>query len=160
MSESPFEISADGSVTITLKADGDHKAPWMVLRYDSVEKALEALAKEGGVHLMKLMREVSGAAKAFNAMYNNKEIPGDRTQGKPQGANAPSAEKDQDPFNPQPVEDDAPPFGGAPSVPSCKHGPMRETIHKGVTGYICQGKDENGNALDRHDPRRCASVMK
>jgi hypothetical protein len=153
MTDSPFEVSDDGSVTITLKADGDHKAPWMVLRYDSVEKALEAFAKEDGAHLMKLMREVSGASKAFNATYNNKEIPEARTQGKPQGADTPSPEKGQDPFSPTPV-DDAPPFATtAPSVPSCKHGEMEKRVHKGVTGYICP------SGLPKDDPGRCASVM-
>lgn len=153
MTDSPFEVSDDGSVTITLKADGDHKAPWMVLRYDSVEKALEAFAKEDGAHLMKLMREVSGAAKAFNATYNNKEIPEARTQGKPQGANAPSPEKGQDVFNPQPV-DDAPPFASTgPSVPTCKHGEMQRKEHKGTVGYICP------SGLPKDDPGRCASVM-
>lgn len=159
MSDSPFETGGSDPVKVTLKAGSGYDAPWITISGKTVNDVHYLMEKEDGADLMQLMAVVSGAGKAFNQLWSGKGAPEPRTQGKPQGANAPSPEKDQDPFNPKPVEDDAPPFGGAPSEPTCKHGLMKKTLHKGVTGYICQGKDDEGNPLDRQDPRRCASVM-
>lgn len=153
MVDAPFDVEVEnGSVTITLKADAGHDVPWMVIRYKSVDEALKAFKQDDGAQLMELMRNVSGAAKAFKAVYNNKDLPA-RTQGKPEGADTPSPQvtTGADPFKP---EDDAPPFGDStPAVPSCKHGTMKLVEHKGTRGYICD------SGLPKDDPNRCPSVM-
>lgn len=153
MSDSPFDSGGTDPVKVTLKAGAGYDAPWITISGSSVQEVHALMEKNDAADLMKLMRTVSGAAKAFNATFTGKEIPEARTQGKPQAADTPSPEKGQDPFNPTPV-DDAPPFGAtAPSVPTCKHGEMKKAVHKGVTGYICP------SGLPKDDPGRCASVM-
>jgi hypothetical protein len=148
-----WETSEDGSVAITLKPKGGHEVPWIVLRYPSVSAALAAFKKDDGAELMELFKNVSGAQKAYDQTYNNREAPAAKTQGKPEGANTPSpqVEMKADPFK---QEDDAPPFGDSePEVPSCKHGKMKLVEHSGKKGYVC------ASGLPKENPERCASIM-
>lgn len=148
-SDAVWEQESDGSVTITLKPKGGHEVPWIVLRYKSVSDALEAFKKEDGAELMELFRNVSGAQKALDMTYNNKEAPPTRTQGKPEAANQPSPQTTEqaDPFK---VEDDAPPFATSEDVPTCAHGPRLMRLHGGKTYWVCSSD------LPKDDPARCA----
>jgi hypothetical protein len=147
-------VGDDGKVTITIKADSGYDAPWLVIRAETVQEAVDMFDKNDGADLLKLMRQVSGAAKAFKATFNNR-MPEAKTQGKPEAANTKSPEYNQDPINPE-AKDDAPPFGDdvfKPDTPTCKHGEMTRVEHKGTVGYICS------SGLPKGDPGRCASVM-
>lgn len=151
--ETIWDTNQDGSVTITLKAKGGHEVPWIVLRYNSVPEALAAFKKDDGADLMELFRNVSGAAKALDQVYNNREAPPARTQGKPEGASqaSPQVEMKADPFK---QEDDAPPFADStPETPKCKHGAMELKEHGGKKGYVCS------SGLPKDNPERCPSVM-
>lgn len=138
---------------ITLKAGSGYDAPWITISGKSAEDVHDKMEKDDGAWLLKLMRTVSGAAKAFNATYTGKEVPESRTQGKPATASTPSPEKGQDPFKPEPV-DDSPPFADStPATPSCKHGERTKSVHKGKTYYTCSSD------LPKGDPGRCAVIV-
>lgn len=163
--EQVWETSDDGAVTITLKGSG---APWIVLRYKSVDEAVAAFEKNDGAQMMLLFRLVSGAEKAYGQVYNNREAPEASTQGKPEGADNPSPQVKlkSDPFEdktPTPpafeaVKDDAPPFYEKDAKPKaevepCKHGERKLVPHGGKKYWTC------GSELPREDPDRCPPVI-
>lgn len=147
------ETDRDYPIRVTLKAGSGYDAPWVTIGGNTSRDIINKMEQNEGADLMELMQTVSGAGKAFNSAWTGKDLPEARTQGKPQGADAPSPQKGQDPFNPKPVEDDAPPFGKKedPNLPQCKHGPRTHRPHKGVDYWVCASDLPKGHP-DRCDP--------
>jgi hypothetical protein len=150
VTEAPFDEG--DRFRVTLKAGTGYDAPWITISAATAADLHASMEKGDGADLLLLMQTVSGAAKAFNATFNNKEVPAKGTQGRPTAVTSPSKEVGQDPFKPE-EGDDAPPFAeSAPPTPSCKHGERIEKKYKGKTFWVCPSD------LPKGDPNRCAAI--